>query len=89
MSKELLGLAASFLTVFSLFPQVIKVYRTQRTTDLSLGRYSMIFAGTFLWSVYFWGYNWLAFVNETLCTILYSYILFMKLTEKKRADKPA
>jgi len=86
MSKELLGLAASFLTVFSLFPQVIKVYRTQRTTDLSLGRYSMIFAGTFLWSIYFWRDNWLAFVNEGLCAILYSYILYMKLTEKGREE---
>ena len=77
---------ASFLTVCSLFPQVWKIYQTQRTRDLSMGRYSMIFAGTSLWSVYFWGENWLAFVNETLCALLYSYILYMKLTEKIRED---
>lgn len=84
MNKELIGILAAFLTVISLFPQVIKIYQTQKTTDLSLGRYSMIFAGTSLWSVYFWGDNWMAFVNETLCAILYSYILYMKLTETRR-----
>jgi uncharacterized protein with PQ loop repeat len=77
---------ASFLTVCSLFPQVLKVYQTQRTRDLSLGRYSMIFAGTSLWAIYFWDNNWLAFVNETLCAALYSYILYMKLTEKAREE---
>lgn len=84
MNKELIGLIASFLTVVSLFPQVLKVYKTQKTTDLSLGRYSMIFAGTSLWGVYFWGDNWMAFVNESLCATLYSYILYMKLTETRR-----
>jgi uncharacterized protein with PQ loop repeat len=86
MSHYILGLVASFLTVCSLFPQVLKVYQTQRTRDLSLGRYSMIFAGTSLWAIYFWDNNWLAFVNETLCAALYSYILYMKLTEKAREE---
>lgn len=86
MSQDILGLAASVLTVCSLFPQVLKVYQTQRTRDLSLWRYSMIFAGTSLWSFYFWGDNWLAFVNESLCAVLYSYILYMKLTEQERED---
>ncbi len=84
MSHYILGLVASFFTVCSLFPQVLKVYQTQRTRDLSLGRYTMIFAGTSLWAIYFWENNWLAFVNETLCAVLYSYLLYMKLTENER-----
>jgi uncharacterized protein with PQ loop repeat len=84
MSRDILGIIASFLTVCSLFPQVLKVYQTQRTRDLSLGRYSMIFTGTSLWAVYFWENNWLAFANETICAVLYSYILSMKLTENER-----
>jgi len=86
MNHYILGLVASFLTVCSLFPQVLKVYQTQRTRDLSLSRYSMIFAGTSLWAVYFWEDNWLAFVNEMLCAALYSYLLYMKLTEKTREE---
>jgi uncharacterized protein with PQ loop repeat len=82
VNRDILGLAASVLTVCSLFPQVLKVYQTQRTRDLSLGRYSMIFARTSLWTVYFWENNWLAFVNEALCAALYS----MKLTEKVREE---
>ena len=84
MNRDILGIAASLLTVCSLFPQVLKVYQTQRTRDLSLGRYTMIFAGTSLWAIYFWENNWLAFVNETLCAVLYSYLLYMKLTENER-----
>jgi uncharacterized protein with PQ loop repeat len=84
VNHDILGIVASFLTVCSLFPQVLKVYQTQRTRDLSLGRYTMIFAGTSLWAIYFWENNWLAFVNETLCAVLYSYILYMKLTENER-----
>ena len=86
MNRDILGIVASLLTVCSLFPQVLKVYQTQRTRDLSLGRYTMIFAGTSLWAIYFWENNWLAFVNEALCAALYSYLLYMKLTEKKRED---
>ena len=39
MSRDILGLAVFVLTVCSLLPLVVKVYRTQRTRDLSLGRY--------------------------------------------------
>ena len=35
---------------------------------------------------YFWENNWLAFVNEALCAALYSYILYMKITEKTREE---
>jgi len=84
VNRDILGIVASLLTVCSLFPQVLKVYQTQRTHDLSLGRYTMIFAGTSLWPIYFWENNWLAFVNETLCAVLYSYLLYMKLTENER-----
>ena len=84
LRHDFLGFIPSVLTVCSLFPQVLKLYQTQRTHDLSLGRYSMIFVGTSLWSVYFWDVNWIECVNEVSCAALYSYILYMKLTEKQR-----
>ena len=55
MNRDILGIVASLLTVCSLFPQVLKVYQTQRTRDLSLGRYTMIFAGTVLMGYLFLG----------------------------------
>ena len=84
INHDLLGLMASLLTVCSLFPQVLKVYQTRRTRDLSLCRYTLVFLGTSLWVFYFWEVNWIGFLNEVISVVLYGYILYMKLTEKKR-----
>jgi hypothetical protein len=46
----------------------------------------LVFLGTSLWGLYFWNINWIAFLNETICVVLYGYILYMKLTEKQREE---
>jgi MtN3 and saliva related transmembrane protein len=49
---DILGFAAAFLTTVAFVPQAIKVYKTQKTEDLSLGLFSMLFVGIFLWLIY-------------------------------------
>ncbi|MDD5475643.1 MAG: SemiSWEET transporter [Syntrophales bacterium] len=46
------GLAAAFLSSLSMAPQVIKIYRTRKTGDLSLPAFCSLAAGLFLWFIY-------------------------------------
>ena len=87
INHDFLGLMASFLTVGSLLPQVLRVYQTQRTRDLSLWRYTLVFLGTSLWGLYFWNVNWIAFLNETICVLLYGYILLYETYRKAERRK--
>jgi MtN3 and saliva related transmembrane protein len=48
----IIGLVAAALTVISLFPQVLKVWKTKSTKDISLGMFSLFCSGIFLWFVY-------------------------------------
>jgi MtN3 and saliva related transmembrane protein len=48
----IIGLVAAFFTTVSLFPQLLKVYRTKSTKDISSGMFSLFCAGVFLWFLY-------------------------------------
>ncbi len=48
----IVGLAAAFLTTVSLFPQLVKVWKTKSTRDISLGMFSIFCVGIFLWFLY-------------------------------------
>jgi len=48
----LIGLVAATCTTFSFLPQVIKTIKTKHTKDLSLGMYSVLTIGIFLWFLY-------------------------------------
>ena len=47
-----LGLAAAACTTFSFLPQVLKVWRTRRADDISLGMYVVFCTGIVLWLTY-------------------------------------
>jgi MtN3 and saliva related transmembrane protein len=51
-TATIIGLTAAFLSSISMIPQVIKVYRTKKTENLSLGAFSVLAVGLFLWFVY-------------------------------------
>lgn len=81
----LLVSVAAFLSVASLLPQIIQIYKTQRTRDLSLARYVMVAVATGLWIIYFWIIGAMpSFLTDCVCFVLYAYIVFKKLTENKR-----
>lgn len=46
------GYAAAAMTTVAFVPQVVQVWRSKHTRDLSLGMYSIFTAGIVLWLVY-------------------------------------
>ena len=47
-----LGYVASFLTVASFLPQVIRTWQSRQTRDLSLGMFSLLVTASTLWILY-------------------------------------
>ena len=48
----MIGLAAAAITVVSLFPQLVKIWKTKSTKDISMGMFLLFCGGVFLWFVY-------------------------------------
>jgi MtN3 and saliva related transmembrane protein len=51
-TTEVFGYLAATLTTVSFVPQVIQVWRTKHTKDISLGMYSIFTAGIAVWLIY-------------------------------------
>lgn len=51
-SVTALGFAAAACTTLSFLPQVLKVWRSRRADDISLGMYAVFCTGIVLWLVY-------------------------------------
>ncbi len=47
-----IGLIAALFTTVSLLPQLIKVYKTKSTKDISTGMFALFCGGVFLWFIY-------------------------------------
>jgi len=79
-TATIIGLSAAFLSSISMIPQVIKVYRTKKTENLSLGAFSVLAVGLFLWFVY--GIMIKAMpviIGNVLGLLLVCYIVIMKI----------
>ena len=48
----IIGFLAAIISSVSMMPQVIKVHVTKKTDDLSLGAFSVLATGLFLWLIY-------------------------------------
>ncbi|NQV84927.1 MAG: SemiSWEET transporter [Rhodospirillales bacterium] len=51
-SITLIGFFAATLTTLAFLPQVIQVWRTRSTKDISLGTFATLCAGIILWITY-------------------------------------
>jgi MtN3 and saliva related transmembrane protein len=51
-ARHLLGFTAGVITVTSFVPQVVRAWRTKRTTDLSLGTFVLLITAGSLWMFY-------------------------------------
>ena len=49
---QYLGFVAGFLTVSSFLPQVVRTWRTKRTTDLSFSMVALLVTSASLWILY-------------------------------------
>ncbi|MBN1533419.1 MAG: SemiSWEET transporter [Spirochaetes bacterium] len=77
---DLLGFAAALGTTSSLVPQAYKIFKTQKTGDLSLFMYGLICGGVFLWFVY--GLlicSYPVIFSNGLTFVLSVYIMIMKI----------
>ena len=48
----LLGFAAAACTTLAFVPQVVRIWRTRSTRDISLGMFVVMTTGVFLWLIY-------------------------------------
>lgn len=65
-----LGFSAAILTTVAFIPQVIKIWKTKSTKDISLGMFSMFCLGVFLWLIY-------GFIIHALPVILANATIFI------------
>jgi len=49
---EIVGFAAGILTTIAFLSQVIKIWKTKSTKDISLGMFIAFTTGIFLWLIY-------------------------------------
>jgi MtN3 and saliva related transmembrane protein len=80
MNAEIIGLLAGSLTTFSFLPQVIHVFKTRSTKDISLGMYFLFCAGVVLWIVYSYMINSISVFIANIATLfLAGSVLVMKI----------
>ena len=68
--ENALGFTAAVLTTTAFIPQVIKIWKTKSTRDISLGMFSMFCLGVFIWLIY-------GFIIHALPVILANAIIFI------------
>jgi MtN3 and saliva related transmembrane protein len=79
----IIGLIAALFTTVSLLPQLIKVYKTKSTKDISTGMFTLFGTGVLLWFVYGVFVNDLPIiVANSLAFIQAAVILFFKAKYK-------
>lgn len=82
-ASDLLGLVAGTLTTAAFVPQVVKIWRTRSTHDISLGMFSLFNAGLLLWLGYGILIGSVPIVVSNLVTLALALtILFFKLRYK-------
>jgi MtN3 and saliva related transmembrane protein len=76
----IIGLLAGLCTTLSFIPQIVKIYRTRRTKDLSLSTYVLLSVGLFLWVVYGVVLNQIAIVLPNIIVLgMALYIIVLKI----------
>ena len=79
----LIGSIAAFCTTISFLPQVVKIYRTKKTHDLSFPMYIIFSSGIFMWSLYGVMVRSAPIIAANAVTfVLCLYIIAMKLKYK-------
>jgi len=78
--NPVVGFIAAILTTFAFVPQVVKVWRTRSTSDISIWMYSLFTLGVALWLVYGILINaWPVILANTVTLILAGAVLVMKV----------
>jgi len=74
------GYAAAACTTSAYIPQVLRVWRTRSTTDISLKMFLVLVAGLSLWLTYgIWRSEWPLIIANSITLMLASTILYFKI----------
>ena len=80
---EYAGYGAAFCTTAAYVPQVVRVWRTRSTRDISLKMFLVLVLGLSLWIVYGFARGELPIILANVVTLaLASTILYFKLRER-------
>jgi MtN3 and saliva related transmembrane protein len=86
----LIGTAATVASTASFSPQAWKIIKTRRTHDISTGMYALTVSGFALWTAYGVALGqWPLIITNSICFLLSSFILTMKLLPKRQKQEVA
>ena len=78
--SSIIGFTAATLTTVSFVPQVIKVWRSRSTHDVSLGMYALFTLGVAMWLAYgLMIHSWPVILANFVTMLLAGTVLLMKL----------
>ena len=80
---ELIGFIAAVCTTFAFLPQVIKVWKTKQTKDLSLRMYTVMFIGICLWFVFGLRINSLSIILANVVTGFLVFTIMLYIFKNK------
>ena len=83
-TATLIGALAAVCSTVSFAPQAIQIIRTRKTKDISVGMYLLTVMGFVAWTTYgvLLG-KWPLIAANSICLLLSSFILVMKLLPQK------
>ena len=76
---ENIGFLAAFLTTIAFVPQVIKVYKTNNTQDLSILTFSTFTVGVFFWLLYGVFLDNYPMIIANIITFLLAFYILVKI----------
>ena len=83
MNIEIIGLIAAVFTTSSFFPQVVKIWKTKQTKDISTTMYIAMMIGTCFWLTYGILINSLAIIVANIVSgLLILFVLIFKLVNR-------
>ena len=82
--NEIIGLIAAVCTTFAFIPQVMKVWKTKQTKDLSLRMYFIMLVGILLWLVYGIRIDSLSIILANLVTATLVGIILVYIIKGKK-----
>ena len=78
--NSLIGFIAATLTTISFVPQVIKIWRSRSTHDVSLGMYALFTLGVAMWLAYgLLIHSWPVILANFVTLLLAGAVLVLKL----------
>jgi len=86
--NEIIGYVAAFCTTVAYFPQASKVFKTQKTKDISLGMFLLMTFGIACWLVYGIMLSEMPIISANGISLIFaSYILFVKIKNKLKKNE--